>query len=358
MRIWKLVSGILCIVLFGFIIFQSCAAGIVNAIEDNGDISGSAGVIVAVLMLAAGIISIVTRKNKGKGGNIALLILFGIAAGIGFAFAGIYSDLRIWAGWCAICAIMAIISLVVSGKSSEKKGQDELIQTRSTTQMQPESEKAISETMILPEVMTQETEYIPETTPIQETIPSSEKVLPSVQTMSQPEKIQVSETLSIPQLEEEFEDIIGQYQKALDAMAEDKEKSLLQADLYRAKALSLKAERDSLIKALKKRWRPEDILESKDLSEGAGTSEQAKKRIAALEAERDSQAESLRQADARIRELEAQLKGENIIDYPEENLGEMPLPDFEDQKQVLMEMQEELALLEEQLRKENSLDGR
>ena len=36
----------------------------------------------------------------------------------------------------------------------------------------------------------------------------------------------------------------------------------------------------------------------------------------------------------------------------------MPLPDFEDQKQVLMEMQEELALLEEQLRKENSLDGR
>lgn len=358
MRIWKLVSGILCIVLFGFIIFQSCAAGIVNAIEDNGDISGSAGVIVAVLMLAAGIVSIVTRNNKGKGGNIALLILFGIAAGIGFAFAGIYSDLRIWAGWCAICAIMAIISLVMSGKSSEKKGQDELIQTRSMTQMQPESKKAISETMILPEVMTQETEFIPETMPIQETIPSSEKVLPSVQAMSQPEKIQVSETLSIPQLEEEFEDIIGQYQKALDAMAEDKEKSLLQADLYRAKALSLKAERDSLIKVLKKRWRPEDILESKDLSEGAGMSEQAKKRIAALEAERDSQAESLRQADARIRELEAQLKGENIIDYPEENLGEMPLPDFEDQKQVLMEMQEELALLEEQLRKENSLDGR
>lgn len=166
------------------------------------------------------------------------------------------------------------------------------------------------------------------------------------------------QNMTIEQLSAQFEDIIGQYQRALNAMAEEKEKAILQADLYKAKAMSFKAERDTLVTALRKRWRPEDVLDSEQLRADPKAMGQAKKKIERLEAERDSQAESLRQADARIRELEAQLKGENIIDYPEENLGEMPLPDFEDQKQVLMEMQEELALLEEQLRKENSLDGR
>ena len=164
--------------------------------------------------------------------------------------------------------------------------------------------------------------------------------------------------MTIEELSAQFEDIIGQYQRALNAMAEEKEKAFLQADLYKAKAMSFKAERDTLLAALKKRWRPEDVLDSEELRRDPKAIEQAKKRIERLEAEREVQAESLRQADARIRELEAQLRGENTYDYPEENLGEMPLPDFEDQKQVLMEMQEELALLEEQLRKENSLDGR
>ena len=51
MRVWKLVSGILSIILFAVVMFQSCAAGVVNALEDNGGISGSVGVIVGILML-------------------------------------------------------------------------------------------------------------------------------------------------------------------------------------------------------------------------------------------------------------------------------------------------------------------
>ena len=117
MKVWKLVSGILSIVLFGFIIFQSCAAGVSNALEENKEVSGSAGVIVAILMLAAGIISIVTRNSTGKGGNIALLVLFGIAAAVGFAMAGSYGDLRIWAGWCALCAVLAIVDMIRGGKA-------------------------------------------------------------------------------------------------------------------------------------------------------------------------------------------------------------------------------------------------
>ena len=111
MKTWKLVSGILCMIFFVVVTFQSCAAGLVNSIEENGEVSGSAGIIVAVLMLAGGIVSVATRKSTGKGGNIAIIVLFGLAALLGFALAGNYSDLRIWAGWCLICVVMAVISI-------------------------------------------------------------------------------------------------------------------------------------------------------------------------------------------------------------------------------------------------------
>ena len=76
MKVWKLVSGILSIVL-------------------------SVG----------GIVSIASRKG-GKGGNIAVLILYGLGTLVGFTMAGSYSDLRIWAGWCLICALLAVVALV------------------------------------------------------------------------------------------------------------------------------------------------------------------------------------------------------------------------------------------------------
>ena len=119
MKVWKLVSGILSIVLFVFVSFQSCAAGLSNALEANGEVSGTAGIMVAVFMLAGGIVSIATRKAKGKGGNIALLVLFGIAALIGFTNYGSYSDLAIWSGWCLINAVLAVIALITGKKKIE-----------------------------------------------------------------------------------------------------------------------------------------------------------------------------------------------------------------------------------------------
>ena len=85
MKVWKLVSGILSMVLFILVAFQSCAAGVSNALENNGEVSGSAGLIVAVLMLAGGIVSVATRKSEKMGGNLALIILFGLAALLGFS---------------------------------------------------------------------------------------------------------------------------------------------------------------------------------------------------------------------------------------------------------------------------------
>ena len=116
MKMWKLVSGILSIVLFAVVSFQSCAAGVANTLAENGEISGSAGILVAILMLTGGIVSISTRKSLGKGGDIALVILFGLAALVGFTNYGSYSDLAIWSGWCAINAVLAVIDMVKKKK--------------------------------------------------------------------------------------------------------------------------------------------------------------------------------------------------------------------------------------------------
>ncbi len=119
MKTWKLISGILSIILFVVVAFQSCAAGISNAIAENGEVSGSGGILVAIMLLSGGIVSIVTRKG-GKGGNIALIVLFGIGALFGFILAGGFSDLRIWSGWCLINAILAVVD-IVKGNKLEKE---------------------------------------------------------------------------------------------------------------------------------------------------------------------------------------------------------------------------------------------
>ena len=124
MKIWKLVSGIFTLVLSAFVLFQSSMAGLSNALEDNGESSGSAGLLVAILMIAGGIVSIVVRNSSKKGGNIALLIIFGIAALMGFTMAGSYTDLKVWAAWCLICAVLALICLFI-GKKSKAEASDE-----------------------------------------------------------------------------------------------------------------------------------------------------------------------------------------------------------------------------------------
>lgn len=119
MKIWKLVSGILSMILFALVAFQSCAAGISNALEENGESGGIGGIVLAILMLTGGIVSVVTRKSEGNGGNIALIILFGLAALFGFALAGSYADLNIWAGWCLINAVLAVIAMFKKKKSEK-----------------------------------------------------------------------------------------------------------------------------------------------------------------------------------------------------------------------------------------------
>ena len=120
MKTWKLISGILSIVLAAFVLFQSMAVGLGNSISENGETSGSAGFLVAILLIAAGITAIVVRKSIKKGAHIALIIMYGLAAIVGFTMAGSYEDLKIWAGWCLICAILAVVAIIKSKNVSEE----------------------------------------------------------------------------------------------------------------------------------------------------------------------------------------------------------------------------------------------
>lgn len=112
MKIWKLVAGILSIIFSVIVFFQSMLVGTANTLSSNGEAGGSAGLFVSIFMLSGGIVSIVVRNSEKTTGNIALGILFGLGAFLGFNMAGSYSDLNIWAGWCLINMGLAIVSFV------------------------------------------------------------------------------------------------------------------------------------------------------------------------------------------------------------------------------------------------------
>lgn len=122
MKTAKLVLGILCIVFTMFVLFQSCAAGVVDAIEDQGGTSGAGGMLLAVLMLSGGIVEIATRKAKKNGAAIATAIIFFLAAIMGFSNAGNFSDLNIWAGWCVINGIVNVAGIFLN---KDKKDTEE-----------------------------------------------------------------------------------------------------------------------------------------------------------------------------------------------------------------------------------------
>ena len=122
MKTAKLVCGIIAIVLFIIIMFQSCAAGMANAIDGGSDTGGGAGFIVAFLMLIGGIVGITTRASRG--GGITAGIFFLIAGLIGTTMFGIFGDLQVW-GWLSL--IFAAIYLIGSfrmSKNSEGSSSD------------------------------------------------------------------------------------------------------------------------------------------------------------------------------------------------------------------------------------------
>ena len=119
MKTARLCIGIISMVLFLVIMFQSCAAGIGEAL--TGDDTGSAGMggAVAWLMLIAGIVGVCTRKSA-IGGYITGGIYL-IAGIIGISSIGsIFADLVIWGVVSIIFAIVFVLGGIMTAKAAKK----------------------------------------------------------------------------------------------------------------------------------------------------------------------------------------------------------------------------------------------
>lgn len=118
MKTTKLIIGIISIVLFLVVIFQSCAAGIGNALEGNGETSGGSGVFLAICMLIAGIVGIATRTKTA--GGIVSGVFYAIGGIIGISNYGSYSDLAVWSVLCFIFAVVFILGSIFTKKEKQK----------------------------------------------------------------------------------------------------------------------------------------------------------------------------------------------------------------------------------------------
>lgn len=118
-RTAKLIIGIISIVLFIIVAFQSCAIGLSNSLLDNGESSGFAGFLVAFLMLISGIVGVSTRDSKG--GGITAGVFYAFAGLIGLGNFGSFKDLELWSYLCLIFASVFIVGSLRMKKPSEKE---------------------------------------------------------------------------------------------------------------------------------------------------------------------------------------------------------------------------------------------
>lgn len=102
----KKVIGIISIVLFVFVVFQSHAMEARNA----KDISWLAGFLLALCMLIGGIVSIISNRNKGM--TIAATVFYVIGGIIGLVNAGHFKDLPTWSMLTLIFAVLFIFHIV------------------------------------------------------------------------------------------------------------------------------------------------------------------------------------------------------------------------------------------------------
>lgn len=112
MKIWKLVSGILSIIFSAVLLFQSALFWI-SPFSSGREYVISAGLFAAFFIMAAGIVSITTRKGE-LGGEIACLILDLLASMLCFlGITKVSTDFIIWGSWAAICAVVLLINFLL-----------------------------------------------------------------------------------------------------------------------------------------------------------------------------------------------------------------------------------------------------
>lgn len=115
----KKVIGIISIVFFFLIAFQSCAAGLGNAMQGSKEASGSAGFMLALCWLIGGIIELASKTSKGA--VITGIVFYGVGGILGIANVGSYKDLKIWSILSFVFVGLLIFHLVKNKEMYVKK---------------------------------------------------------------------------------------------------------------------------------------------------------------------------------------------------------------------------------------------
>lgn len=113
-RIMKKMIGILSIILFLIDEFDSCAVELGNALGGVRKVDGTAGMVLGLFMLVAGILSLCSKKYRGR--IIASIIFYCAAAFIGYCNIGSFNEIRTWIIVNIAFAILLLINLIVKWK--------------------------------------------------------------------------------------------------------------------------------------------------------------------------------------------------------------------------------------------------
>ena len=111
MKTWKLVSGILSIMFSIMMLYDIDYLRRIYALTDQDSTSLAFGFLASLVLLACGIVSISVKNSKDNGGNVALIIMFGICILIGRSMS-VFTDTFLWMTWCAVCAGIALASCI------------------------------------------------------------------------------------------------------------------------------------------------------------------------------------------------------------------------------------------------------
>lgn len=123
----RMIINIVSIVLFFFIILQSCSAGVLNTIVGNDESSGSAGALLAFCWLVAGIVGLAGKQNRIAVNVSSVFYLFGGI--IGISNVGLFADLAIWSGLSLAFGIIGILAgFVRDNETFQRSGPSALVE--------------------------------------------------------------------------------------------------------------------------------------------------------------------------------------------------------------------------------------
>ncbi len=113
----RLIIGILSMVLPIGITFQSCFAGLGNALANNHATSGTQGVLLSAFMFIGGLIASVTRNSGSRIVTILPALFYWFGALMTLESGATYGDLPIWGGFSFVFGLVYIVAGIKTKKN-------------------------------------------------------------------------------------------------------------------------------------------------------------------------------------------------------------------------------------------------